>query len=259
MPLVTAQDYIYLAFRKLGHLRPGYNASPELLADALTEWGAFFDSLNAEKLTHYTNPDLVIPVTGAGSKSGGHGYDIGPSATDWNAYPRPESIIRANVVLNSVGSQKLRIPLRPITQEEWASISVREITATTTTAVFWYDPQFPNGVFNVFPPLAAGCSIEIFAWGVLTAPATLGTAYAAPPGYADVVLFGLAERLYYMVPKELMPQKVPYIQVAGAAKRALDKVKKLNRPLNTLATDFPSSGRPDGFYDSFVTQTGEPY
>lgn len=255
MALVTATDFIYQALRRLGHLRPGYTASPELLADALTEWGLLYDTLNTDRLNEFTNPDFVYPVTGPGSQSGGNGYQVGPTALDWVG-PRPTSIIQANIVQGS-GSSKVYIPLTPITQEEWASLSVRTIPATSVTTMFWYDPQFPNGVFNVFPPLNAN-AVELFQFGVLAVPATLATAYSGPPGYAEMVVSGLAERLYYMVPKELMPQKKPYQAIAGQAKVALDKVRMLNRPCNILPNDFHGGNdRAGSFFDSNIRWTGE--
>lgn len=256
MAFTTAQDVVYQALRKLGHLRPGYNASPELLADALQEWTLLDDELNTQRNAQFTNPDYVYPVTGPGSASGGNGYTIGPSGADWTG-PRPTSIIRANLVQTN-GGQKVYIPLSPINQEQWANLAIRQIPAVNITALFWYDPQYPNGVFNVFPPLN-GNSIELFQWGTLAAPATLASAYAAPPGYLNVVVCGLAKRLYYMVPKQLMPEKKPYMQVAGEAKLAVDKINMLNRTIPLLSSDAPGGAPRDGFYDSFVTYTGEPY
>lgn len=254
--LATAQDFIYQALRKLGHLRPGYLPSPELLNDALNEWGLFFDALGTDRLNQFTNPDYVYSVTGPGSQSGGNGYQIGPTAADWVG-PRPTSIIRANLVQNNA-PQKVYIPMQPISQEQWAALAVRQIPATNIASVFWYDPQFPNGVFNVFPPIN-GNSIELFQFGTLAPPANLAALYSAPPGYEDMLVFNLAARLYYMVPKMIMPEKVPYQLIAGQAKAALDKLRMLNRPVNQLGNDFRGGGRPDGFFDSFITYTGEPY
>lgn len=256
MALTLASDLIYQALRRIGHLRAGYTAQPELMTDALNEWALMFDSMNTDRLNEYTNPDYVYPVTGAGSQSGGNGYDVGPTATNWVG-PRPTSIIRANLV-QGTGSSKVYIPLTPISQEQWAALAVRAIPASGYTSEFFYDPQFPNGVFNVFPPLN-GNSIELFQFGVLVVPATLATAYAAPPGYAEMVVSALAGRLYYMVPKLLMPEKKPYNIVAAQAIVAREKLQMLNRPLNPLENDFHGGGLPDGYFDRYITATGEPY
>lgn len=255
MALITAQDHIYSAFRRCGQMRPGYTPQPELLQDALDEWKLMYDGLNAERTMNYSNPDVVYPVTGTGSASGGNGYTIGPSGADWTG-PRPESIIRANMKYTS-GGQVTYIHLTPISQEAWAALSVRQIPATQITTQFWYDPQFPNGVFNVFPPLLAGQSIELFTWGVLAPPVTLGATYAAPPGYAEVVVWGLAERLWPMCTKSMMANKVSLPYLTGKAHNARMKVRRVNRPVPKLATDFPASTRPSGYYDRNITYTGE--
>ncbi len=316
---MTAQDVIYQAFRKIGQLRPGYMAAPELLQDALTEWTAMFDEMAAERNTQYSNPVFQYPVTGPGSLTGGNGYSIGQVFTFTGTTaigsahitlissifglvvgqkvtgtgipanstiasivsssevtishlataagiatisvipdfigPRPESIIRANLVFTSQGPAPVYIQLRPVTQEEWAALAIQQIPGTNITSIFWYDPQYPQGVFNVFPPLN-GNSLQFYTWGVQAPPSSLSSTYSAPPGYWDMILFGLAERMYYMVTKESLVRVVPYALIAGKAKLAREKVM---RPIPRLASDAPRSGGPDGFYDSFVTYTGEPY
>jgi hypothetical protein len=266
---VTGQQWIMMAFRRIGQERPGYTTSPELLQDALNEWVLFYDMLGSERNAQYSNPHFEYPVTGAGSQTGGNGYLIGPTATTAPATattlaggasdflgPRPESIIRANCIINTAG-QPVYIPLRPVSQEEWASLAVQQIPGVNITNVFWYDPQFPNGVINFFPPIS-GNTIQIYQWGILTPPANLGAQYAAPPGYGEMVVSGLAERLYHMVTKKMCPRPAPYQVIAGKAHRALDQIRAVNRPIPRLASDFPSGSGPDGFYDSFVSYTGEP-
>lgn len=257
MALITGQDFILMALRKIGQMRPGYICATEFLTEILNDWQLFFDELNAERNNIWSNPDYVYPVTGPGSQSGGNGYQIGPTSADWVG-PRPVSIIRANLVFTSQGGSPVYIQLKPISQEEWAGLAIRQIPAVNVTSVFWYDPQFPNGVFNVFPPLS-GNSIELFETGFLTAPATLNTSYSAPPGYADMVIWNLAARNYYSVTKQDYIRLIPYGIVASRAANSLNKVRAMNRPLPKLNNDAPRGDGPNGFYDSFVTYTGEPY
>lgn len=258
MALITAQDHILMALRRIGQMRPGYTPQPEMLAEILNDWQLFFDELNGQPNMIWSNPDYVYPVTGPGSASNGNGYTIGPSGADWIG-PRPESIISANLVQTNAGQAPVYIHLQPITQVEWSELAIRQIPAINVTSVFWYDPQFPNGVFNVFPPLN-GNSIELFQWGVLIAPATLNSPYSAPPGYADMVIWNLAMRNYYQMTKMEVIQKAPFGVILARAVKTLNHIKAINRAIPHLATDAPSGGggRP-GFFDSFITYTGEPY
>lgn len=257
MALVTAKDYILSAFRKCGQMLPGYVPQPELLADALNEWEMLFDSWQAERTMGFSIPQFQYACPGPGSQSGGNGYQVGPTALDWVG-PRPESIVRANCVMTNVGPQPVYIPLRPISAEEWASLSIRQIPGINVTSLFYYDPQFPNGVFNVFPPLI-GNSIELFTWAFFAAPALLTTAYSAPPGYMDAVIYSLAERLWPMCTRQIAINKVSLQWMAGKAHAAREKVRLVNRPIPTLRADFRGGNKPAGYYDSFVSYTGEPY
>lgn len=264
MALTTAQDWIYIALRKCGEMRPGYLPSPELLADALTEWGSLFDSWAAERTMGFSIPQYTYAVTGAGSQSNGNGYLIGPTAHaagnihDFQG-PRPNSIVRANLVMTNVGPQPVYIPIRMISAEEWAALAIRQIPAINVTNLAYYDPQFPNGVFNVFPPLN-GNSIELFTWQALAVPATLGSSYSAPPGYQDAIIYSLASRLWPMCVKNLMPNKASHAWLSARAYEACQKVRAVNRPIPTLRNDSPRGNNgPAGFYDPNCSWTGEPY
>jgi len=72
---LTAADFLYGCFRKCGQMRPGYTNSPELLADGLREWLAWFDALNARRTNQFTTPDYVYPI---GSNTGLNGI-YGPN------------------------------------------------------------------------------------------------------------------------------------------------------------------------------------
>jgi hypothetical protein len=269
--LANGQAVIIQALRKLGQVRAGYTPPPELLADGLNEWITLFDEWATDRTMGFSIPTYVYPVLGPGSQSSGNGYLLGPTATtalatpttnagganDWNG-PRPPIIVRANLKFTSGTGQPVYIHLRPISAEEWAGLSIRVITAINVTNVFYWDPQFPNGVFNVFPPLS-GNAIELFCSQALAAPATLATAYSAPPGYLDAVIKSLAERLWSMIPSSVCPNKRSPEWLAGSAYEACQKIQMLNRPIPMLASDFPrAGGGPGGFYDSNVTNTGLP-
>lgn len=253
----SADDIIYMALRKVGQMRPGYIASPELRNDCLLQWQTMFDEMGSERGMQYSNPVYEYPITGPGSQTNGNGYQIGPSAADWVG-PRPEVIIRANLVLTNQGPQPVYIQLQPVSQQEWAALSIQQIPSSTITNIFWYDPQYPNGVFNVFPPINQN-SIQIYQSGVLQAPTALTDPYNMPPGYQDLVIQGLAERIYYMVPREAVVRVVPFGILSAQAEAARTRVRRINKIQPKLASDFPGGRRPAGFYDSFVTYTGEPY
>jgi hypothetical protein len=257
---LQAQSYIYLALRRAGHLRPGYQPSQELLNDSLLEWQILFDELNAERTMNYSIPTQQFVVTGPGSQTGGNGYQLGPTALDWVGF-RPESIVRANCVMTNQGPQPVYIQMQPLSAEQWASLAIQQIPGINVTTFYYWDPQYPNGVFNVFPPLI-GNSIQIYSWGVLQAPSSLSDIYSGPPGYAEMVVCCLAERLHPIISKELNIHPVSLQMLRGKAHAAREKIRHVNRPTPKLGTDFAgrrNGGATDGFYDSFVTDAGIPY
>ena len=250
----TAQDHIIAAFRRCGNQRPGYVPQAELLTEALNEWNLLFDDWQTERNMGFSIPTEVYTITGLGSQNNDNGYTIGPGG-DFNG-PRPESIVRAN--LRFAGSNPpVYIPLQPISVEQWARLAVRQINAGTITNMFYYDPQFPLGVFNVYPQLTSG-AIELFQWQVLTVPATLGTTYTAPPGYRNAVIWSLAERLYPLVNHDMAIHKLSQEYVAGAAYEARQKLAWLNRRVVPMACEFGAGGTREGFFDWGPTFTGLP-
>lgn len=266
MALTTAQDFIYQALRKIGQLRPGYPAQSELYTDGLNEWKLLFDSYNAERTLNYTMPDYIFPITAPGTGTtgnsntfGGTGYTIGPSGADFTA-PRPTEIVRMNLYMTSSSpTEPTRIPISMISMEQWMNIVVIQIPSINIATVAAYDPQWPNGVIWVWPPLN-GNSLEIFTWGQLTPPATLGTAYTAPPGYQDLVVWRLAQRLWPMCTKDLMPSRNSFQFVCGQAAIAAAKVKALNAPMPKMRCDFRGGGRESvGSCEWDLLLVGQPY
>ena len=200
---------------------------------------------------------VSITISAAATASAiGVTFTITPSFTG----PRPEAILRMNLYMTSVSpTSPTRIPLSPISAEEFANISVLALTAINVTTVFYYDPQMPQGVINVWPPLN-GNSLEFFTWGFLNPPATLSSTYFAPPGYQDAIVYTLAQRLYHLCTNDVMVHKVPHQWLCGQAAIARAKIKAVNAPMPRIVNDFSGGGHPGvGVCDWNLLLTGIPY
>ncbi len=263
---LSAQDIIYRALRRCGQMRPGYINAPELLNDCFLELLDMYDGWNAERTMQYTDPDYVFPVTGPGHGTtgnnqsfGGTGYDIGPTATDF-VCPRPVEIVRMNLYMTSVApTQPTRIPLSRISMEEWMSIAVIQLPAINVTTVYTYDPQYPNGVIWIWPPLN-GNSLEIFTWGQLVPPASLGATVGVPPGYMDALTWTLAQRCWPYCTKDIMPHRLSLQYIAGQGARARDRIKYVNAETPRVINDFRGGGGSgSGACDWDLLLTGRPY
>ena len=174
--------------------------------------------------------------------------------------PRPESIIRMNLLLTSANpTQPTRIPLSPMSAEEWARIPVVQFNAINVATSFYYDPQFPQGVINVFPPLN-GNSLEIFTWGFLTPPTSLTQTYSAPPGYAEVVIWNLARELWPLATNSVFVNKLPFQFICGQAAKARAAVQAVNAPSPRMRNDFGGSLKSTrAVCDWGLLLTGTPY
>jgi hypothetical protein len=266
MSLATAQDFIYHAFRTCGQMRSGYTLPPELLTDGLDQWQSLFDGYNARRTMQYTEPDFVFPVTGPGHGTtgngqtfGGTGYQIGPTALDFVA-PRPAAIARANLYLTSASpATPTRIPLTPVSMQEWMNIPVLNLNPVNVPTTFAYDPQYPNGVIWIWPP-QRGNSLELFTWGQLAPPVNLSDPFSAPPGYSDLIMYQLAMRLWPYCTKDIMPARRKFEWVAGMAERTRQTVAALNAPSPRLRNDFGGGSRGTSGVSSWTQiLTGVPY
>ncbi len=256
---LQAQSYIYLALRRCGHLRPGYQPSPELLNDLMLEWQIMFDAMNADRFAVYRVPMYEYDITGPGSQTNGNGYEIGPTAADWVG-PRPDSILWANLVMLNVPSQPVYLPLRSLTVEQWASLSIQAIPPISVTSLYYYDANWENGIFNVFPPLLAGNKIQLYCIGTLDAPTSLTDAYGGPPGYAELVVSFMAVRAFPLISKHLAVITRSLGELKTEAYSAMQRVKWINRPIQKLSSDYPAAGRNTiPVHDLLLTYTGYPY
>jgi hypothetical protein len=259
MALSTAADYINnRILRHAAQLRPGYTASPELQQDVLSEWQALVDEWNTDRSMPVSVPDYTYAITGSGFAGNYRDYKIGPTAPAGNFIgPRPEKILLANLLLMNVPTQPVRIPLRQLSYEEYYSIPALQFSPTNVTEAYYYEATFPNGVLHFWPPIN-GNSIELFTFGVLTAPAALDTVVAGtfPPGYENAVVYSLAHRCQFLCTKE-MGKRNPVI--GSWALRARQKVKNINAPNPTCLSDFQNNRNGVGAYDPNVTYVGEPY
>ncbi len=176
------------------------------------------------------------------------------------AGPRPEAIIRMNLLLTSANpAQPTRIPLAPMSAEEWANIPVVQFNPINVATSFYYDPQFPQGVINIFPPLN-GNSLEIYTWGFLTPPTSLTATFQMPPGYAEVIIWELAKELWPMATKDVWINKLPFQYICGRAAKAKQAIRDVNAPMPRLRNDFGGSmATQAAICDWQLLLTGVPY
>ena len=250
---MTAADVIYQALRRIGQLRPGYSPSPELLSDCLSEWQAMYDSWNTDQTFQFTNPDKYFSITNGGFNGNYYQYSIGPGG-DFD-YNRPVSIRRANWVWTiNTPNQPQRLPIRLIDESEWMRIIQLPIPGALLAIYLWYDPQYPKGVLNLWPPVQPGNQIELYMWGQLTYPASLSTQFSFPPGYWQATKLSLAEMLIGIAPRFEFAKMAPDIaRIPALALEARNAIKNVNRVTPRLVSDMKNRDGGDYFFMTGAT------
>lgn len=184
----SAQDIINQAFRDLGVLRTGQGAPADLVADALISLNQLIDSWLIDGLMVYCIKAEIFDFA-----TSQNAYTIGPSGADFTA-DRPVRIEEANCILTSP-TPTIRVPIGIITMDEWAGISVRDIS-NNIPLYLYYDGGFDNslgyGTINLWPQPQAGYQLEIFTWKQLNAFPDLATSIILPPAYALALRKNLA-------------------------------------------------------------------
>lgn len=242
---MTANDLIYQALRRIGQLRPGYTPSPEFLADCLSEFQAMYDSWNADPTMQFSNPDEYFAISTSGFKANSYQYTLGPIGagadltTSTRLSTRPVSIRRANWVWTiNTPTQPQRLNIKMIDESEWMSIIQLPIPGALQAIYCWYDPQFPLGVLNFWPPVQPGNQVELYMWGQLIYPASTATTFIFPPGYWQATKLSLAELLMGIAPRAIFVEKQPDVtRIPALALAARHKIQNVNRVTPKLVSD----------------------
>jgi len=179
----TVRDLITRALRVAGVVGAGETPGADDADDALLSLNMMLDAWQAERLFAYSIVDRTYALT-AGLAT----YSIGSGATI--NVPRPVRIEWAFTRDSSNIDRQIRVVLDDV----FAAISVKNIGNTYPTALY-YQPSYPNGTINLWPLPAAGLTLHIGAWEVLTEYASLNATLSLPPGYEDAFVYSLVERL----------------------------------------------------------------
>lgn len=223
--------------------------------------GQYVTAAGVPALSYITaiSPGVSITLSANATLAGARTFTCTPDFVG----PRPTEILKMNMWMTETSpSAPSRLPLTRIwTAEEFADISVLQMTAVNVTTCYWYNPTWPQATINVFPPLN-GNSLEIFTWGFLDAPLTLSSNYSAPAGYAEAIKNSLAARLWPLCTNQIMVNKVTHQWICAQAKIAVDRIKGNNAPKQRLVSDFGGglrSGSGVGVCDWGLLFTGIPY
>jgi hypothetical protein len=185
---VTISELCIDALVEINAASAGQPVQPEILALALRRLNLILDQFNATDQKLYADlfSTYNIPVTG-------NPITIGPTGV-W-VYPiaRPNLIPQAAVILNTGSAPYVRIPLSPMTPQQWQNLATPTLAATLPNR-FFYNPTSPNGEFYFWTVANTAYQVQLLTRQMLS-QVTTATTFAQPPGYWAALMLRLAKAL----------------------------------------------------------------
>ena len=220
--MTTTADIIYGSLRLIGVLAEGETPSSETAQDALTAMNQMIDSWNTERLAVFSTQDQIVtwPPNERSRTMGPTGDIVAlrPVLVDDATYFRDPS-------------SGISFGLKLINQQQYNGIAVKTVTSTYPQ-VMWVNMTYPNIEMYVYPVPTKVLEFHIVSVQELSAPATLGTDLAFPPGYLRAFRYNLA--------CELAPEfgVEPSRQVQRIAMTSKRNLKRINNPDDIMALPY---------------------
>jgi hypothetical protein len=184
--LVTALDLITDSLMLVGVVAEGESVPAAQAQHGLRTLNRLLDTWRLDSMLVYAIDRQVVQATANVGT-----YTIGTGAT-WNV-ERPVRIETAGL-LDTTQTPTLEIPLKVLTDEEYQAISLKGLTSTYATWLY-YDQAYPAGNVILWPTPTVARQVALYLWHPLTSIASLATTLSFPPGYENMCLYGLAVHL----------------------------------------------------------------
>lgn len=244
----SSTQLIYRAYRALGGLRPGQGASSDTKNDCLDSLNDMVDAWQIDRRKIFCIRIDAYNFTSA------YAYTIGPGG-DFNtgSLAKPNEIEDANCIITTT-SPVTRQAIDPINYDQWASIRVQQIPNSIPTKLY-YDKGFDanaRGTIHVWPGAIAGYQLELFTTQQLTQFADLTTSYILPPGYANAIMWSLAEMIYPLM-KIYLKIEPDMAAVVLQARRARAAIESANAPNPLMVVDIAMKGNQQRGAFSYLT------
>ena len=218
----TAADQINGALRLIGMLAEGETSSAATAQDSLAALNQMIDSWNTERLSVFSTQDQIvswIPNTST--------HTLGPSGD--TVGNRPILVDDASYFKDPQSGISFGIKL--INQQQYDGIAVKTVTSTYPQ-VMWVNMEYPNITMTVYPVPTKVLEFHIVSVTELTAPASLSTTLAFPPGYLRCFKYNLACEIANEFGVEPPPNVA---RIAMTSKRNL---KRINNPDDIMAMPY---------------------
>ena len=222
----TANDQINGALRLLGVLAEGETPSAATSQDALAALNQMIDSWNTERLAVFSTQDQVFswPPNARERTLGPTGDFVGsrPILVEDSTYFRDPA-------------NNISYGLKLINQQQYNGIAVKTVTSTYPQ-VLWVNMSYPDITMTVYPVPTKVLEFHIVSVKEITAPVSLSTDLAFPPGYLRAFKYNLACEF---APEFGVEPSPTVARVAMTSKRNL---KRINNPDDIMSIPYSIVG-----------------
>ena len=222
----TAADQINGALRLIGMLAEAETPSAATAQDALAALNQMIDSWNTERLSVFSTQDQVFtwPVGQIHRTLGPTGDFVGnrPVLLDDSTYFKDPT-------------NGISYGIKIINQQQYNGIAVKTVTSTYPQ-VMWINMDYPNIDMYVYPVPTKALEWHFVSVNELTAPASLSTTLAFPPGYLRCFKYNLACEIANEFGVEPPPNVA---RIAMTSKRNL---KRINNPDDIMSLPYSIVG-----------------
>jgi hypothetical protein len=215
------------------------------------------DTSNADPLRMLTVQRATFPLAPPQQT-----YTIGPDPSLDIQAPRPQKILRANVIDLTAQPNPAHIPMRVLEWHDYDASQLRN-TVTPLPTGLWYDrgyaaipnPTNPNpppesvpvqgyGSINILGVPSALNPVEFWAAQPLTQASTYFDDLVFPEGYYEYLLYGTCVRIYPRFGRPVDPTIAALYQ---DAKLTIQSANAIAAPRMRTDSGLPSAGR--GYWD----------
>jgi hypothetical protein len=223
----SATELCTRALQLAGVVSPVDTPSAEDLSTAFSALNDWIDALGTERLSIYYVARTVKTLA-----NGTPSYTIGSGGSINIA--RPLWIENAGLVINTADTYPVEIPIRVMTDDEWASRAQKTLPSNLILGI-WYDHNWSAGLglIYVWPiPNVSTTQLVLYTPTAITEFADRTTNYTFPPGIRRMLLFNLANELAPWYPAAQPDPRVPTI-----ATQSLHNYKRGNLRLSEVYVD----------------------
>jgi hypothetical protein len=228
----TAAQVVGRALTLAGVTGAGETATSQDAQDALAMLNGLIDAWATQRLTLPASQREVFSFTANTST-----YSIGPGST-WNT-TRPVSIDSMSVYSVNA-TQPFEIPMAPLDDQSYQSLSVKSLTAPYPYNWYWNATNAATGSLYFWPTPTDASNYQ----AVLYTPTQLGTfanlatSVTMAPGYYRMLYYNLGRELFPAYGKPLDPV------VDRFAGQSLQDIKRINLEMVDLSpgAQLPGAG-----------------